>query len=105
MTEFRYRCALIIGAGPGISASLARLLRRIGVEVGVAARNIEKLHSLVTEIGAHAFRVDAASPQSVADLFRSASGLIGEIDLVRRRRRTGADRQVRDCTLETSEVT
>jgi NAD(P)-dependent dehydrogenase (short-subunit alcohol dehydrogenase family) len=82
VTEFPYRAALIVGAGPGISASLARLLRSVGVEVGIAARNIEKLQSLATEIGAHAFRVEAASPQSVAELFRSASGLIGEIDLV-----------------------
>jgi NAD(P)-dependent dehydrogenase (short-subunit alcohol dehydrogenase family) len=80
--EFPYHTALIVGTGPGISASLARLLRSVGVEVAVASRNIEKLQSLAMEIGAHAFRVEATSAQSVADLFRGASGRIGEIDLV-----------------------
>jgi short-subunit dehydrogenase len=43
MTEFPYRCALIIGAGPGISASLARHLSKIGVQVSLAARDADKL--------------------------------------------------------------
>ena len=30
MADVPYRCALIVGAGPGISASLARRLSRIG---------------------------------------------------------------------------
>lgn len=83
MTEFPYRAALIIGTGPGISTSLARRLRRIGVEVGIAARrHVEKLQPLAREIGAHAFGVDAASPESVADVFRSAVARLGDLDLV-----------------------
>lgn len=82
MTEFPYRTALIIGTGPGISTSLARRLRSLGVEVGVAARHVEKLQPLAAQIGAHAFGVDAAIPASVAEVFRSASGRMGDIDLV-----------------------
>jgi NADP-dependent 3-hydroxy acid dehydrogenase YdfG len=40
MADFPYRCALIIGAGPGISASLARRLSNIGLQIGLAARDV-----------------------------------------------------------------
>jgi short-subunit dehydrogenase len=39
MKDFPYSTALIIGAGTGISASLARRLARAGLKVGLAARN------------------------------------------------------------------
>jgi NAD(P)-dependent dehydrogenase (short-subunit alcohol dehydrogenase family) len=38
--------ALIVGAGAGLSASLARLLRKEGLQVALAARNVEKLRQL-----------------------------------------------------------
>jgi len=79
---FPYRSALIVGAGPGISASLARHLRAAGAEVCVASRNLEKLRPLALEIGAHAFSVEAASSESVASLFRAATERIGDIDVV-----------------------
>lgn len=43
--------ALIIGTGPGLSASLARLFAKEGMQVAVAARNTDKLGGLVAEIG------------------------------------------------------
>ena len=55
MTDFPYRSALIVGTGPGISASLARRLAALGVKVALAARNVQKLHALVEDIGAEAF--------------------------------------------------
>jgi NAD(P)-dependent dehydrogenase (short-subunit alcohol dehydrogenase family) len=79
---FPYRTALIVGAGPGISASLARALRATGVAVAVAARNVEKLQPLADELGIHALTVEAASPDSVARLFAAATERIGEIDVV-----------------------
>src|SRR5271165_6332262 len=66
MADFPYRCALIIGAGPGISASLARRLSKIGLQVGLAARDVEKLKPLAEET---AFAVDASQPEQVAKLF------------------------------------
>ena len=69
MTDFPYRSALIVGAGPGISASLARGLAGLGVKVALAARNVQKLHSLVEDVGAEAFAVDSSDPESVAKLF------------------------------------
>jgi NADP-dependent 3-hydroxy acid dehydrogenase YdfG len=43
MTPLPYRTALIIGAGPGISSSLARQLTAAGLRVALAARNVDKL--------------------------------------------------------------
>jgi NAD(P)-dependent dehydrogenase (short-subunit alcohol dehydrogenase family) len=82
MTNIPYRTALIIGAGPGISASLARLLAASGLKVALAARNVEKLAPLAAETGAFALATDAADPASVARLFEAVDGQIGESDLV-----------------------
>jgi NAD(P)-dependent dehydrogenase (short-subunit alcohol dehydrogenase family) len=40
MTEIPYRTALIVGAGSGISASVARGLATAGLKVELAARNL-----------------------------------------------------------------
>ena len=61
--------ALIIGAGDGLSASLARLLAREGYAVALAARNIAKLDALVAQTGAVAHACDAASEADIAALF------------------------------------
>ena len=61
--------ALIIGAGDGLSASLARLLAREGYTIALAARNIAKLDALVAETGAVANVCDAASEADTAALF------------------------------------
>src|SRR5258707_15000256 len=72
MTDIPYRTALIVGAGPGISASVARGLASAGVNVGLAARNVEKLVPLATETRAQTFAVDASDPAAVARLFGDA---------------------------------
>jgi NAD(P)-dependent dehydrogenase (short-subunit alcohol dehydrogenase family) len=82
MTEIPYRSALIVGAGPGISASLARGLAAAGLRVGVAARNVEKLTPLAAETGAETFAVDASQPAAVARLFEDADRRLGEPDVV-----------------------
>ncbi|NMJ41008.1 SDR family NAD(P)-dependent oxidoreductase [Roseomonas sp. JC162] len=61
--------ALIIGAGDGLSASLARLLAREGYAVALAARNVAKLDALVAETEAVAHACDAASEPDIARLF------------------------------------
>jgi NAD(P)-dependent dehydrogenase (short-subunit alcohol dehydrogenase family) len=82
VTDFSYRTALIVGAGPGISASLARRLAALGVKVGLAARDVGKLSALVAETGAAAFAADASKAESVAALFETATQEIGEPDVV-----------------------
>ena len=58
MAKFPYKTALIVGVGPGISASLARRLSVVGLTVGLAARDVEKLKELASETGAKTFAVD-----------------------------------------------
>ncbi len=82
MADFPYRCALIIGAGPGISASLARRLSTIGLHVGLAARDAEKLTPLKEETGAAVFTVDASQPEQMAKLFRDMDRQRAEPDIV-----------------------
>lgn len=74
--------ALIVGAGPGISASLARALRARGAEVALAARDVAKLESWARPAGIRTFTVDAASADSVRQLFEQVSAQLGEPDFV-----------------------
>jgi NAD(P)-dependent dehydrogenase (short-subunit alcohol dehydrogenase family) len=82
MTDIPYRSVLIVGAGSGISASLARSLSRAGLRVGLAARNVKKLATLAAEAKAQTFAVDASDPAAVARLFEDADLKLGEIDVV-----------------------
>jgi NAD(P)-dependent dehydrogenase (short-subunit alcohol dehydrogenase family) len=61
--------ALIVGAGTGLSAALARAFAGAGMKVVLAARDIAKLAALCREIGAEAHVCDAADPESVRRLF------------------------------------
>ena len=61
--------ALIVGVGPGLSASLARGLAKEGYRVALAARRTETLAGLAGEIGGTVHVCDAAEPPSVAALF------------------------------------
>lgn len=74
--------ALIVGAGAGLSASLARLFAANGLKVGLAGRNPDKLSDLCAETGAEAFTCDASSPAAVDRLFADFAGQIGAPDLV-----------------------
>ena len=76
------RTALIVGAGSGLSASLARLLTKHGVEVALASRNPDKLQALCGEIGATAFACEATEPEEVAALFDVVTNVMGEPDIV-----------------------
>ncbi|KQV32080.1 oxidoreductase [Rhizobium sp. Root1203] len=82
MTDFPYRTALIVGAGPGISASLARQLSARGLNVALAARSVDKLRGVANDTGAKVFAADAAQPASVAALFDDVADAIGDPDVV-----------------------
>jgi NAD(P)-dependent dehydrogenase (short-subunit alcohol dehydrogenase family) len=82
MTTIPYRTALIVGAGSGISGSLARALSAAGLAVGLAARNADKLAPLATATGAKTFAADASDPAAVARLFAEADSRLGEPDVV-----------------------
>ena len=74
--------ALIVGAGKGLSASLARICAKRGMKVAVAARNTEKLAALVAETGAKAYACDASQPPAVRALFRAIEADLGAPTLV-----------------------
>jgi len=64
-----YSRALIIGAGAGLSASLARLFAANGLALALAARDTGKLAALAAETGASLHPCDAADQGQVAALF------------------------------------
>lgn len=74
MSKPRYRSALIVGTGPGLSASLARLFAKHGLAVAVAARQTDKLAALAKETGASVHKCNAADPADVAALFKAIEG-------------------------------
>jgi NAD(P)-dependent dehydrogenase (short-subunit alcohol dehydrogenase family) len=61
--------ALIVGAGSGLSASLARLFAKEGMRVALAARDVGKLAALVKETGASAIACDASIAAQVDAMF------------------------------------
>ncbi|GAB2177694.1 SDR family NAD(P)-dependent oxidoreductase [Dongia sp. agr-C8] len=61
--------AVIVGAGSGLSASLARILAAEGMKLVLAARHPEKLADLVKETEAKAVACDATKPADVKALF------------------------------------
>jgi NAD(P)-dependent dehydrogenase (short-subunit alcohol dehydrogenase family) len=78
----KYNKALIVGAGEGLSASLARLLAREGIGVALAARRTEKLGALCAETGARVYACDATDPGKVERLFGLVEREIGVPDVV-----------------------
>jgi NAD(P)-dependent dehydrogenase (short-subunit alcohol dehydrogenase family) len=82
MDSPRYETALIVGAGEGLSASLARLFAHEGMRVALAARQTQKLAALCSEVGACAFACNAAEPDHVTRLFEEVESQIGTPDAV-----------------------
>jgi NAD(P)-dependent dehydrogenase (short-subunit alcohol dehydrogenase family) len=82
MADAAEKLALIVGAGSGLSASIARALAGEGYRLALAARSIDKLDGLRTEIKADAFACDATKQKDVEKLFKSVDGLSGSLDVV-----------------------
>src|SRR5579864_2477549 len=78
----KYKNALIVGAGEGLSASLARLFAREGIRVALASRSIEKLGALCAETEARAYACNAADADEVERLFGLVEREIGTPDVV-----------------------
>lgn len=76
--------ALIVGGGPGISSSCARLFTRKGMKVAIAARTPDKaaLKKLEAEIGIRSYRCDVSSEIEVQTLFQSVRRDLGEPNVV-----------------------
>jgi len=74
--------ALIVGAGSGLSASLARLFAKEGLRVALAARDTAKLASLVKETSALPIACDAAELAQVEAMLGAVEAKWGVPDLV-----------------------
>jgi NAD(P)-dependent dehydrogenase (short-subunit alcohol dehydrogenase family) len=76
--------ALIVGGGPGISSSCARLFAESGMRVGVAARNPDKpvLRNLENTHGVRRYGCDASEPAAVELLFQNVVRDLGAPTLV-----------------------
>jgi NAD(P)-dependent dehydrogenase (short-subunit alcohol dehydrogenase family) len=82
MSETAYRTALIVGTGPGLSASLARTFAKAGLKVALAARRAGELAALAKETGGKAFACDATNRGEVAKLFADVQAAFGAPDVV-----------------------
>jgi NADP-dependent 3-hydroxy acid dehydrogenase YdfG len=71
--------ALIVGAGAGLSASLARLLTNEGYAVTLAARDTDKLAALARETGARLARADTTDAEAIGGVVEAIEG---RLDLV-----------------------
>jgi NAD(P)-dependent dehydrogenase (short-subunit alcohol dehydrogenase family) len=78
----RTKSALIVGAGDGLSASLARKFFASGYAVALAARKTAKLEALAGATNATTYPCDAANPAAVIDLFDSVQAAFGIPDVV-----------------------
>ena len=76
--------ALIIGGGPGISSSCARLFAKNGMRVGIAARDRDKsaLQNLEKTHGVRRYACDASEPAAVELLFQNVVRDLGTPTLV-----------------------
>jgi len=76
------RSALVVGAGAGLSASLARRFVADGMQVALAARDTAKLGALAGETGARCYDCDVADPAAVAALFERFGADFGVPEVV-----------------------
>ena len=74
--------ALIVGAGEGLSASLARLCAKQGMDVALAARDPDKLGDLCAETGASAYACDVIDEDSVDAMYDAVFSEKGVPNLV-----------------------
>jgi NAD(P)-dependent dehydrogenase (short-subunit alcohol dehydrogenase family) len=76
------KTALIVGVGPGLSASLARLFAKHGLQVALASRDPDKLQKLAEETAGSTFACEATEPEEVAALFEVVIATQGVPDIV-----------------------
>jgi len=87
MFSLKDKVALVTGASQGIGRATSRYLAAAGAKVAVAARNAEKLASLVTEIeaaggAALAVPLDVADPAQVKSAFQTVLAKFGRLDIL-----------------------
>ena len=82
MPTVNFHTALIVGAGSGLSAALARVLTAEGIKVALAARSTGDLEGLAKEINSPTFTCDASKRADVEKLFADLDGSFGSPEIV-----------------------
>jgi 3-oxoacyl-[acyl-carrier protein] reductase len=87
MFSLKNKVALVTGASQGIGRDTARALAEAGAKVAVAARNEEKLASLVAEITAAggealAIKMDVADPDQIKSAFKQVAEKFARLDIL-----------------------
>jgi Short-chain dehydrogenases of various substrate specificities len=77
----------IIGAGPGLGASVARRFGREGFDVALVSRRQERVDALAAELAdsgvtARGFAADVRDPKALAAALDTASGALGPIEVL-----------------------
>ncbi len=78
MTDLKDKVALIVGAGSGLSASIARQFAKLGMKTALAARSVDDLASLAKETGAKTFACDASKTDAVTRLYTDVAAALGD---------------------------
>jgi NAD(P)-dependent dehydrogenase (short-subunit alcohol dehydrogenase family) len=78
MAGLENKVALIVGAGSGLSASIARCFAGAGMKIALAARSVGDLGPLAAEIGAATFAADATDREAVRKLFVDLADSLGD---------------------------
>ena len=73
---------LIVGAGAGLSAAVARRFAADGARIALAARNTDKLAGLAGELGAGTYACDVAERASVDAMVAQVTADLGLPDVV-----------------------
>jgi NAD(P)-dependent dehydrogenase (short-subunit alcohol dehydrogenase family) len=76
------KVAVIVGAGSGLSAALARRFAEEGFRIALAARNPQKLRDLAAETGANTYACDASVAAEVDGLFGGVAADLGTPEVV-----------------------
>jgi NAD(P)-dependent dehydrogenase (short-subunit alcohol dehydrogenase family) len=82
MPYVKFNTALIVGAGSGLSASLARVLTKEGIKVALAARSTDDLADLAKETGAKTIACDASKGADVEKMFAELESGFGAPEIV-----------------------
>lgn len=78
------RAVVVVGAGPGVSGSLARRYAADGWSVGLVGRNVEQVALLAEELGAAGVETEIVdmTGREAADAVRRVAERLGRVDVL-----------------------